>query len=193
MNKQRSVKIALAAVWAFGVVFMIVLGLKLLNDLVLAPQDVAHMPIMPVVSERTEREIQVYFADANASKLVPEKRLVELGGGAAADAGAIVSELIKGPQSARLLPTMPVGTRLLNAYELGDMLVLDFTHELQTNHTGGSTAELLTVYSIVNTLGRNLEGIKRIRMLVEGEEVETLMGHLDLTEPLSPNVRWSAA
>ena len=109
--------------------------------------------------------------------------------GAAADAKAIMEELIKGPLSAELYPTIPADTRLLNAYALGDMLVLDFTHELQTNHAGGSTGELLTVYSIVNTITQNIEGIRRIQMLVEGEEIESLAGHLDLTKPLSPNTK----
>jgi germination protein M len=104
-----------------------------------------------------------------------------------------MAELIRGPQSPGLLPTVPADTRLLNAYEIGDMLVLDFTHELQTNHMGGSTSELLTVYSIVNTMTQNMNGIRKIQMLVEGEEIETLAGHLDLTKPLFPNLKWPAA
>ncbi len=193
MNKERSVKIALAAVWAVVVIFLVGFGLKLFNDFILVPQQPSSLPLPPASVERKEREINIYFADENASRLVPERRLAELGAGNAADAAAIVAEIIKGPRSDALLPTVPDGARLLNAYELGDLLVLDFTHEIQTNHTGGSTSELLTVYSIVNTLARNLDGIQRVRMLVEGEEVETLGGHLDLTKPLSPNLRWSPA
>jgi spore germination protein GerM len=79
---------------------------------------------------------------------------------------------------------------LLGAYQLGDTLVLDFSRELQTNHSGGSAGELLTVYSIVNTLAENIHGISRVQILVEGNEVETLAGHLDLREPLSPNTTW---
>ena len=193
MNKERSVKIALAAVWAVVVIFLVGFGLKLFNDFILVPQQPSSAPLPPVSVERKEREIKIFFADENASALVPERRMAELGAGKAADAATIVAEIIKGPRADSLLPTIPEGARLLSAYELGDLLVLDFTHEIKTNHTGGSTGELLTVYSIVNTLARNLDGIKRVRMLVEGEEVETLGGHLDLTRPLSPNLRWSPA
>lgn len=189
MNKERSTKIALAIVWAVAVVFLVGFGLKLLNDFILLPGRTSPLPLPPVSVDRKEREIKIYFADEEAAKLVPEKRRAKLGAGKAADARTIVAEIIKGPRSDTLLPTVPAGARLLNAYELGDLLVLDFTHEIRTNHMGGSAGELLTVYSIVNTLAANLEGIKRIRMLVEGEEVETLTGHLDLTKPLSP--RWS--
>ena len=193
MSKERSIKIGLAVVWGGAVIFLVVFGLKLLNDFVLVPRGVSPLTLPRTSVEPKEHEIEVYFADENASKLVPEKRQAKLGGGGAADAGAIVAELIKGPQSDTLLPTVPSGTRLLNAYKVGDMLVLDFTHDLQTNHTGGSTGELLTIYSIVNTVALNLGDIEKVQLLVEGEEMESLAGHLDLKKPLSPNLRWLAA
>jgi germination protein M len=193
LSKERSLKIGLAAIWAAAVIFLVVFGLKLLNDFILVPRGVSPLAVPRAPVERKELEINVFFADENATRLVPEKRRAMLGDRGAADAGAIVAELIKGPQSDALLPTIPSGTRLLDAYKVGDMLVLDFTHDIQTNHTGGSTGELLTVYSIVNSLAHNLDGIERVQLLVEGEEMESLAGHLDLKEPLSPNLRWSAA
>jgi germination protein M len=190
---QDSLKIALAALWALVVIILVVVGLKLLNELVLVPRR-ASGPLPTLSSPRPrQREIKVYFADKDAVRLAPERRFAEVGAGPAADAKAIMEELIKGPLSAELYPTIPTDTRLLNAYAIGDMIVLDFTHELQTNHAGGSTGELLTVYSIVNTITQNLEGIRRIQMLVEGEEIESLAGHLDLTKPLSPNTERLAA
>lgn len=193
MNRERSLKIGLAAIWGAAVIFLVAFGLKLLNDFILKPEGVSPPAVLRAPVERKEREIDVYFADENATRLVPEKRQVVLGDGDADDAGTIVAELIKGPESDALLPTVPSGTRLLDAYKVGDLLVLDFTHELQTNHTGGSTGELLTVYSIVNSLVHNLDGIKRVQLLVEGEEMESLAGHLDLTKPLFPNLKELAA
>jgi germination protein M len=193
LNREQSLKIGLAALWGAAVIFLVVFGLKLLNDFILSPQGVSPLTVPRVRVEREEREIDVYFADENATMLVPEKRLAILGDGGPADAGVIVAELIKGPQSDTLLPTVPSGTRLLDAYKVGDLLVLDFTHDIQTNHTGGSTGELLTVYSIVNSLAHNLDGINSVQLLVEGEEMESLAGHLDLKKPLSPNLKWSAA
>jgi spore germination protein GerM len=192
VSKERSLKIGLAIAWGSAVVVLVVIGLKLLNDFVLVPRGVSPLALPRASEEPKDREIEIYFADENASKLVPEKRQARLGGRDAEDARAIVAELIKGPQSDTLLSTIPGGTRLLNAYKVGDLLVLDFTHDLQTNHTGGSTGELLTVYSIVNTMTRNLEDIEKVQLLVEGEEMESLAGHLDLTKPLPPNLKWLA-
>lgn len=193
MTKQRSLKIALAVVWAGAVVFLLIFGLKLLNDLVLEPRQTTSPPRPSLSTTSEQRETNIYFADMYAAKLVPERRLAKLNAGTVADAKTVIEALIKGPQSAELLPTIPADTRLLNAYAIGDLLILDFTHELQTNHTGGSSGEILTVYSIVNTVALNIGGIRAVQVLVEGEEVESLSGHLDLTRPLSPNMKRLAA
>ncbi|UCD58861.1 MAG: GerMN domain-containing protein [Candidatus Hydrogenedentota bacterium] len=193
MTKERSLKIALAVLWALVVLLLLGFGFRLLKEFILPPEQTVSLPVLPTQPEPKEREIRIYFADENAAKLVFEKRRVKLGAGASADAKTIMSELIKGPQSAELSSTIPAETRLLNAYGLGEMLVLDFTHELQTNHPGGSTGELLTVYSIVNTMTENLHGIEKVQILVEGEEIETLAGHMDLRKPLSPDKKWMTA
>jgi len=188
--KEHSLKIALAILWALVVLVLLGFGLKLLRDLVLVREGTSSFPSLPTAPTLEERDVAIYFADEDASKLVPETRRARLGAGTSADAEAILTELIKGPQSEGCFSTIPADTRLINAYELDGTLVLDFTHELQTNHPGGSTAELLTAYSIVTTVTENIRGVKRVQLLVEGKEVETLAGHLDLTKPLSPSAKW---
>ncbi len=193
MTKERSLKIALAVLWALVVLLLLGFGLKLLKDFVLAPEQTTSFPSSRTPPRTEKRVIKLYFADEDADALVSEKRSVKLGAGASADATTIVSELMRGPQSAGLFPTIPADTKLLDAYKLGDTLVLDFTRELQSNHPGGSTGELLTVYSIVNTMTENMYGIKRVQILLEGEEIETLTGHMDLTRPLPPDTKWMTA
>lgn len=60
---------------------------------------------------------------------------------------------------------------------------VDFSQELVQNHPGGSSAEELTVYSLSNTLIANFPAIKMVRILVEGREIPSIAGHLDLTLP----------
>jgi hypothetical protein len=60
---------------------------------------------------------------------------------------------------------------------------LDLSQELVANHPGGSSAEELTVFSLTQTLVANFPAIKTVKILVEGREVLTLAGHLDLTIP----------
>jgi hypothetical protein len=60
---------------------------------------------------------------------------------------------------------------------------LDLSQELVSNHPGGSSAEELTIFSLSQTLIANFPAVKTVKILVEGREVQTLAGHLDLTIP----------
>jgi hypothetical protein len=46
------------------------------------------------------------------------------------------------------------------------------------------------VYSIVNALTMNLPAVTSVQVLVDGKEVDTLVGHVDLRRPLTKNVSW---
>jgi len=58
------------------------------------------------------------------------------------------------------------------------------------NHPGGSLNEALTVYAIVNALTTNLPEIDAVQLLIEGREVDTLRGHIDLRAPLQRGTDW---
>jgi len=56
--------------------------------------------------------------------------------------------------------------------------------ELRTNHPGGSAGELLTAYAIVGTLSA-LEGVEAVQILLEGRVIDSLVGHLIFSEPMT--------
>ena len=90
-----------------------------------------------------------------------------------------------------LLSPIPSGTQLLAFYltEQGDAFV-DLSEEVVSGHSGGSLEELFTVYAIVNAVTTNLPTIKAVQILVNGQEVDTLVGHVDLQRPLNRNMDW---
>ena len=45
--------------------------------------------------------------------------------------------------------------------------------------------ELMALYAVVNTLLQNIEEIKRVRVLLDGREAQTLAGHIDLSRAFS--------
>lgn len=193
MTGKRSLKIAFALVWVVIVVALLGAAIKLLRDFASTPEQAPSEALPPEPPPKPEeRQVKLYFANAEASSLLAEMRSLRLGNGLSSDAGVIAEELIKGPSHESLSPTIPPETRLLDAFKLSDTLVLDFSQQLQANHPGGSAGELTTVYSIVNTMTENLRGVKRVQILIEGEEIETLAGHLDLTQPLAPDTKWMA-
>ena len=87
------------------------------------------------------------------------------------------------------LSAIPAGTALRAVYltEDGDAFV-DFTEEIVLGHSGGSREELFTVYAIVNALTMSLASVDAVQILVDGVEVDTLVGHVDLQRPLRQNL-----
>lgn len=129
-------------------------------------------------------EVVLYFADAEAMYLEAETGVIST---TAADLYSdTLKELVKGPRTDYLIKTIPEGVRILSVdINNGDCRV-NFSQELVDNHWGGSTGERMTVYSIVNTLTQFAE-IDRVKILIEGQEINTLAGHMDLTIYLEPD------
>lgn len=78
---------------------------------------------------------------------------------------------------------IPKGTRLLGISLKDGIVYVNFSEELKKNHPGGSLGELLTIYSVVNTLTEFPE-VRKVQILINGAILETLAGHIDLTSPL---------
>ena len=81
---------------------------------------------------------------------------------------------------------LPAGAELLEARQEDTVLVASFSWELAGGQYLGSNEEIALVYSIVNTLAQ-LPGIESVRILIEGNTVESLADHVDLTAPLPPD------
>ena len=88
--------------------------------------------------------------------------------------GGVCAGLI--PQGAKLLSPVRVQKRVAT---------INLSREFTDNFSGSAEQEALTVNSIVLTLVSNSSGkVSSVRILVEGEAVETLGGHLELTDPI---------
>ncbi len=78
--------------------------------------------------------------------------------------------------------TLPADATLLELYLLADgTAVADFSQTLATATPSGILSEQLAVDSIARTLAVNVPPVRRLKILIHGQEVETLAGHLDLT------------
>jgi spore germination protein GerM len=141
-------------------------------------------------SRSLEKEAFIYFTNSDNSFLVPEKHLVMPGTNTRKYAQNLIKILINGPENNSLQSPLPQGTKLLSLYISSDnTAVLDFSEEIREKHPGGSQAEILTIYSIVNTLTLNIEEIDKVKILISGNEAETLAGHIALSFPLKENLK----
>jgi germination protein M len=131
-------------------------------------------------------KVTLYFSDQQVEYLVGEKRRIPRRDRLPERAKAVLEELIRGPRS-ELLPTIPRGTRV-RGVTIGEdgVCTVDFDGAIVRNHPGGTSSELMTVYSIVESLTKNVTGVQTVRILVEGEPRETFAGHLFIGAPLGP-------
>jgi len=141
--------------------------------------------VQPVPTEEMV-EVNLYFSDSQAMYLVPEKRKIPQ---TPSLARQVVIELIKGPENPNLYPTIPQETQVNEVYIADDIVYIDLSEEIFKNHPGGSSGELMTVYSIVNTL-TEITPIRAVQILVEGNEKESLVGHIDISMPLIRDENW---
>jgi len=125
-----------------------------------------------------------FYATADGQALVPVRREVLLAEGVVPQGREILTMQLQAAPAPYLSP-IPAGTMLRAFYvtERGDAFV-DLSGDVSSKHPGGSFAELLTVYAIVNAVTANLPTIQRVQILIDGKEAETLAGHVDLRRPL---------
>lgn len=132
------------------------------------------------------RAITLYFLSEDDNFLHPEKR--EILDHASMDHQAIqsIEELLKGSQNGLLSP-LPAGTELREFFiTKRGVAYVDFSGEIRDEHLSGTSAEMATVFAVVNTLTYNFKSIKKVFILIDGIEKETLAGHIDLSRPLLP-------
>lgn len=130
--------------------------------------------------------VTLFFLSEKDSLLHPEEREIPVSPSLVQAARRVTEELIQGSKEGLINP-LPPQTKLREFFITDEgVAYVDFSKDFQEFHPSGSSAELLTVYSIVNTLTHNFKPIKKVFILVEGRERETLSGHIDLTRPLLP-------
>ena len=155
-----------------------------------APNAVAvAAPAPPAPPGRKIKALLFYVGD-EGTRLTSIERDVAYGEGTDEQAREIVAAQIA-PAAAPLVSAVPPGTTLRAVFitKGGDAYV-DLSREVRSAHPGGAVNELLTVYTIVNALTVNLPAVTAVQVLVDGKEVDTLSGHVDLRRPLAKNLAW---
>jgi spore germination protein GerM len=142
--------------------------------------------VTPVASVEATAHITatLFYGTEEGDSLVGVRREVALAEGVVAQGKQILVAQLQ-PPPAPYVATIPAGTTLRAFYatDRGDAFV-DLSKEVSAAHTGGSLSEMLTVHAIVNAVTTNLPAIKRVQILIEGREVDTIAGHVDIRRPL---------
>ena len=130
----------------------------------------------------------LFFASEDGQRLVPAEREVALGESVVAQARSILEAQLTAEAPPPLVSTIPKGTALRGIFvsERNEVFV-DLEPSIRAAHPGGSFQDLMTVYTIVNALLTNLPTLQEVQILIGGQEVDTLAGHVDLRRPLRKN------
>lgn len=133
---------------------------------------------------------QLFYVSEDGLRLVAVEREVAVGQGTVQQARRIVEAQLE-PAPRSQVSAIPAGTRLRAIYvDAQGQAFVDLSPEAASAHPGGAIEETLTVYSIVNAVTVNLPAVRAVQLLVDGREVDTLAGHVDLRRPLTRGTAW---
>jgi len=122
-----------------------------------------------------------WLSDADNSMLAPAVVELPLSSDPVLRSKQVLNTLLAGPVDAELR-TLPPDAVLLAFYILPDgTAIADFSEALATSIPSGIASEQLAVDSMARTLEANVPEVKRLKILIHGQEAETLAGHVDLT------------
>ncbi|MDV2504497.1 MAG: GerMN domain-containing protein [bacterium] len=122
--------------------------------------------------------IKVFFGSPKRQRLEAEARTIYASAHRDAQVKQAILELLKGPRSS-LVAVIPTGTRLNELYiDKDGTAYVDLSDEVATRHPGGVLAERLTIGALVNTLMYNFPEITAVRLFTDGEQRDTLAGHV---------------
>ncbi|CAA7603457.1 Sporulation and spore germination [Acididesulfobacillus acetoxydans] len=144
------------------------------------PPSQAVPPKSPSSQSATKQvDLTLYFPTPNAAGLAPFRRQANVTDGAVIQ--AIFAEL-QNPPSGWPGP-LPSGTKLLGASVKNGVATIDLSPEFRSNFKGGSSGELATIYSIVDSL-TSLPDVKSVQFLLNGQKQDAILSQLDTTQPL---------
>ena len=133
---------------------------------------------------------RLFYVNDEGTALTGVEQEVVYGEGTLEQAKRIIEAQLVAPP-APLASAIPPDTKLRTVFlTTGGEAYVNLSAELQSNHPGGTTNEILTVYSLVSALTANLPAVTSVQILIDGREIDTLAGHLDLRRPIEQDLRW---
>lgn len=131
------------------------------------------------------KEFVVYRVQKNGEEILVPEKVRYAAGNKTREAAALDALLLTDPVSKQLTNLFPAGTRVRSVTVKGDTVTADFNQNFAARGQG-SYNERMMVNAIVCTL-TEFPDIKKVKFLVEGKDIDTISGHMDLLDPLTRN------
>ncbi|MGA8298480.1 MAG: GerMN domain-containing protein [Terriglobales bacterium] len=148
----------------------------------LEPMATSALPVAPPAAGPTET-VTLYVADDGTGALRPQSAQIPLPGGRQQRGEELLRALLRVYQQPGAAHPLSPGSDIRSIYLLEPgTAVIDVNSAFADEHRSGILTEQLTVNSLVETLAANVQGIQRVRILVDGKTRDTLAGHADLSD-----------
>jgi germination protein M len=136
------------------------------------------------VNAYEETELTLYYADESGEMLIPEKREVVHNISVSVEQ-VVLEELIRGPETEELRPTLEGGTKLLNVSVNENVCYLNFSSEFLNNSL--EVRDYIPIYSIVNSLSE-LSSVNRVQITVNGSSGQMFRDSISLNQLFERNL-----
>jgi len=152
------------------------------------------LPVTPAASSEPKVKVKMFWGSGNDDGLLKAVTVeLPLSDDPVLRAKEVLNTLLAGPVDSEAR-TLPPDAALLAFYILPDgTAIADFSEALGTSIPSGIQSEQLAIDSIARTLEANVPQVQRIKILIHGQEVETLAGHVDLTQTFRVNTKLPGA
>ena len=141
--------------------------------------------VAPAIPQVDSQAVTLLVLDPGSGALVRKTQEIER----QAELGQRIMQTLRlliQPEPEQRNAALPEGVEVLNVFLTPEgTAYVNVTRELQDRHVGGLAAELATVTALINTIFENFPEVKHVQLLVEGNEIETLAGHVDCRKPFS--------
>jgi Sporulation and spore germination len=138
-------------------------------------------PLAPPISGPTERVI-LYVAHDEDGTLRPTSAQIPMPSGRQQRAEELLRALLSIYLDKSSPHALAPGAEIRSVFLVDPgMAVIDLNAVFADQHRSGVLVEELTVASLIQTISTNTQGILKVKILVDGEERDTLAGHADLS------------
>ena len=127
-------------------------------------------------------KVKVYYPDESGLHLVGVKRDIEVDNKVDKFTAA-VEAVMTPPTEKNLTSVISNHSSLINVKVKDGIATVNLNKNVKKGFIGGSTGEEFLIGSVVNTL-TEFEEVNAVKFLIDGQQVETLSGHMDLSEPI---------
>jgi len=144
--------------------------------------DAAQTPPLPPPGNGPTEQVTLYVAHDETGSLRPQSAQIPLAGGRQERAEQLLKTLLQVYLAGSSPHPLAQGAAVRAVYLVDPGLaVIDLNAAFAEKHRSGILVEELSIASLVETLSANIRSINRVKILVEGNERESLAGHADLS------------